>query len=110
MERTRTTDRAKSWSRRDSGQVTIFLALAMGTFLLAFVGFGVDMTNMWFHRQSAQNAADAACLAGAMDMLADQQCTGCTPYGGVTPVTTLYCASTSASASCPNAPENGYTG
>ena len=110
MERTRTTGRAKSWSRRDSGQVTIFLALAMGTFLLAFVGFGVDMTNMWFHRQSAQNAADAACLAGAMDMLADQQCTGCTPYGGFTPGTTFDCASTSASAPCQYAAKNGYSG
>ena len=40
--------------------------------------------------------ADAACLAGAMDMLADQRCTGCTPYGGFTPGTGFDCASTSA--------------
>src|SRR5437762_8998480 len=110
MERTRTTDRAKSWSRRDSGQVTIFLALAMGTFLLGFVGFGADMTNLWFHRQSAQNAADAACLAGAMDMLSDQQCTGCTPYGGFTPGAAFDCASASTSAPCQYAAKNGYSG
>src|SRR6266700_3040086 len=65
----RPTQGATSWSRRDSGQMTIVVALAMGTFLLGFVGFGADMTNLWFHRQSAQNAADSACMAGAMDML-----------------------------------------
>ncbi|PYU90570.1 MAG: hypothetical protein DMG25_16940 [Acidobacteria bacterium] len=110
MERTRTTDRAKSWSRRDSGQVTIFVAIALGTFLLGFVGFGADMTNLWFHRQSAQNAADAACLAGAMDMLSDQQCTGCTPYGGFTPGAAFDCASASTSAPCQYAAKNGYSG
>ncbi|PYV25736.1 MAG: hypothetical protein DMG27_08975 [Acidobacteria bacterium] len=109
-ERTRTTDRAKSWSRRDSGQVTIFVAIALGTFLLGFVGFGADMTNLWFHRQSAQNAADAACLAGAMDMLSDQQCTGCTPYGGFTPGAAFDCASASTSAPCQYAAKNGYSG
>src|SRR5205823_4374935 len=69
IERARATKGATSWSRRDSGQITILVALAMGTFLLGFVGFGADMTNLWFHRQAAQNAADSACLAGAMDML-----------------------------------------
>ena len=69
IERARAARGAASWSRRDSGQMTIVVALAMGTFLLGFVGFGADMTNLWFHRQSAQNAADSACMAGAMDML-----------------------------------------
>ncbi len=69
IEGARATKGATSWSRRDSGQMTIVVALAMGTFLLGFVGFGADMTNLWFHRQSAQNAADSACMAGAMDML-----------------------------------------
>ena len=69
IERARAARGAASWSRRDSGQMTIVVALAMGTFLLGFVGFGADMTNLWFHRQAAQNAADSACMAGAMDML-----------------------------------------
>src|SRR5207245_4804702 len=78
--------------------------------LRAVAGFGLDMTRLCFDRQSAQNAAYAACLAVAMDMLADQQCTGCTPYGGFTPGTAFDCASTSASALCQYAAKNGYSG
>ena len=55
--------------RRDDGQVTIFVVLALAIFLIAFVGFAVDMTNLWFHRQMAQGAADAVCQAGIMDVL-----------------------------------------
>ena len=51
----------------------MFLLLILGTFLLASVGFAVDLSSMWFHRQAAQSAADAACVAGAMDMLYLQQ-------------------------------------
>ena len=49
--------------RSDGGQVTITVVLAMGIFLLGAMGFAVDMANLWFHRQSAQTAADAACTA-----------------------------------------------
>jgi len=47
----------------------VFIVLAMGVFLIGGLGFVVDGTNLWFHRQSAQTAADAACTAGAMDLL-----------------------------------------
>src|SRR5437660_6949720 len=63
------TSRARSWSRSDNGQVTVFVAIIFTLFLAAFAGFGTDMANLWFHRQSAQSAADAACMAGASDML-----------------------------------------
>src|SRR5579872_6765314 len=53
----------------DSGQAAVFLVLAMGLFLIGSMGFVVDGANLWFHRQSAQTAADAACTAGAMNML-----------------------------------------
>src|SRR6202046_4887195 len=53
----------------ESGQTTVLLLVALGVFLLGSVGFAVDLSNMWFHRQAAQSAADAACVAGAMDML-----------------------------------------
>jgi len=56
------------WAK-DRGQITIFVVIAMAIFLLGFVGFAVDMTNLWFHRQMAQGAADAACQAGVMDLL-----------------------------------------
>jgi hypothetical protein len=54
---------------RESGQAAVFLVLAMGIFLVGGIGFVVDGANLWFHRQSAQTAADAACTAGAMDLL-----------------------------------------
>jgi Flp pilus assembly protein TadG len=54
----------------ESGQAAISLILILGLFLLGVFGLAVDFTNMWFHRQAATAAADAACQAGAMDMLA----------------------------------------
>ena len=54
---------------KERGQAAVFVVLAMGIFLIGGLGFVVDGTNLWFHRQSAQTAADAACAAGAMDLL-----------------------------------------
>jgi hypothetical protein len=67
----RTTSRLRKHRRkgRESGQAAVFLVLAMGIFLIGGIGFVVDGANLWFHRQSAQTAADAACTAGAMDLL-----------------------------------------
>jgi hypothetical protein len=59
----------KKRADRESGQAAVFLVLAMGIFLIGSMGFVVDGANLWFHRQSAQTAADAACTSGAMDML-----------------------------------------
>ena len=70
--------------RRDDGQVTIFVVLALAIFLIAFVGFAVDMTNLWFHRQMAQGAADAVCQAGIMDVLVMAE-GGSVPGAGFTP-------------------------
>lgn len=82
---------------RESGQAAVFLVLAMGLFLIGSMGFVVDGANLWFHRQSAQTAADAACTAGAMNMLSvaaganppnpnwidtSFQCSGSTSSGG----------------------------
>ena len=57
----------------DRGQAMLMVVLAMGIFLLGAVAFGVDIANLWFHRQAAQTAADAACTAGAMDLLYDAE-------------------------------------
>lgn len=54
---------------KESGQAAVFLVLAMGLFLIGSMGFVIDGSNLWFHRQAAQTAADAACTAGAMNML-----------------------------------------
>src|ERR1700688_791113 len=65
----RKTSRKNKRQSRESGQAAVFLVLAMGLFLIGSMGFVVDGANLWFHRQSAQTAADAACTAGAMKML-----------------------------------------
>jgi hypothetical protein len=55
----------------------VFLVFALGLFLIGGIGFVVDGANLWFHRQSAQTAADAACTSAAMDMLS--MASGVTP-------------------------------
>jgi Flp pilus assembly protein TadG len=55
--------------RAEGGQALLFTLLGLGLFLIGAMAFAVDMSNLWFNRQSAQTAADAACAAGAMDML-----------------------------------------
>ena len=91
-----------------SGQASVFLLLILATFLLASVGFAVDLSSMWFHRQAAQSAADAACVAGAMDMLYLQKGT-ITSSPGFTVGTAGDCSSSSTAALCKYAAFNGYT-
>lgn len=55
--------------RSEAGQAMLFLLLGLGTFLIGAMALAVDMGNLWFNRQAAQTAADAACTAGAMDLL-----------------------------------------
>ena len=59
----------KGKPNQESGQVMLFTILGLGLFLIGAIAFAIDMSNMWFNRQSAQTAADAACTAAAMDML-----------------------------------------
>lgn len=92
----------------DRGQTIVLILLVLGIFLLGAIGFGVDFANFWFHRQAAQNAADAACTAGIMDMLTTAT-TG-TPKGGFTAGTNFDCAGTPAAAPCRYAALNGYNG
>lgn len=58
-------------ANRQSGQALVFVLLGLGIFLLGAIAFAVDLSNLWFRRQMAQTAADAACTAGAMDLLVD---------------------------------------
>lgn len=105
--------KSKSDDRRsgERGQVTFFLLLMMTFFVVAFAGLAVDYSNFWMHRQTLQSAADAACEAGAMDLLlyAEDQAT---PNMNFTPQvgSTLDCANVSAAAPCIIAKYNGYDG
>lgn len=92
----------------ESGQIMVSLLLMLAIFLLAMVGFAVDLTNLWFHRQAAQTAADSACQAGALDMAG--LAAGITlPKMGFTPGTPANCTS-GASTICFYANANGYNG
>ena len=79
----------------------------MGIALLGAVAFSVDFGNTWFHRQSAQSAADAACTAGVMDLLVDSQ-GGATGHQGFTNGTAFNCAPGSTASPCKYARFNGY--
>ena len=85
----------------------MLLLVILGTFLLASVGFAVDLSGMWFHRQAAQSAADAACVAGAMDMLYLRNGT-ITSSPGFTVGAAGDCSSLSTAALCQYAGFNGY--
>ncbi len=97
---------------REGGQTLTLVLLGLGLFLLAAVGIAVDVSNWWFHRQMAQGAADAACTAGVMDLLANAEgvTTGGFPSGS--PPGSFACsgASGAASATCKYAGLNGYDG
>ncbi len=92
----------------ESGQASIFLLLILGIFLLASVAFAVDLANLWFRRSTAQTAADAACLAGALDMLYLQNGTLSTAPG-FTPGTAGQCSTSPLAALCKYAGFNGFT-
>src|SRR5438309_11934327 len=95
----------------ESGQAMLFLLVVLGLVLLGAAAFSVDMGNIWFHRQAAQNAADAACVAGAMDMLVDAT-NGTASQGGFTPSTanTYDCSTNSTISPCQYAALNNYSG
>lgn len=103
------TSRWRKTGRRpsESGQALAFLVFAFAFVLLGAAAFSVDMGNLWFHRQATQNAADAACTAGAMDLLVDAQ-GGATGHQGFTNGTAFNCTTTSTAAPCQYAAKNGY--
>ena len=65
--------RRSGQTQRECGQALVFMVLALALVLIGAGALSVDMSNLWFHRQAAQNAADSACIAGAMDLLVDAQ-------------------------------------
>src|SRR5713101_220184 len=91
----------------EAGQATIFVLLVLGVFLLGALCFAFDLSNMWYHRQAAQTAADAACAAGAMDILVDAE-GGATGHQGFTLGTDYSCTTSSTDSVCSYAAKNGY--
>lgn len=102
------------WKRRthrkgECGQAMLFYILLLGTFLLGSLLFAFDLSNMWFHRQSAQSAADAACAAGAMDLYIASQ-GAATGHQGFTAGNAYSCTTSSTDSVCQYAAKNGYNG
>lgn len=101
--------------RRQRGQASLLVLLVISIFLLGFIGFSVDFSNLWFHRQAAQAAADAACQAGAMNLLHNAN-TGATT-GNFDPTAGAFDCGTggphgtvnSTATPCLYARENGYS-
>src|SRR2546428_8979766 len=104
------TFRSRSKRRPESGQVMLFVLLGLGLFLIGAMAFAIDMSNLWFNRQAAQTAADAACTAGAMDMLVDYT-NGTTSQGGFSvsgSPAAVHCDATPTAAPCKYAALNGF--
>ncbi len=96
---------------QEAGQASILVVLMLSLFLLAVLAFAVDYTNIWFQRQQAQTAADAACEAGAMDMY--QVASGVSlPNMGFVLGTAGSCSAYSANGAtmCWYASKNGFNG
>ncbi|HEX8992902.1 MAG TPA: pilus assembly protein TadG-related protein [Anaerolineales bacterium] len=87
------------------GQVLIIFVFAI-IGLIGITGLAIDGGNIYSDRRHAQNAADTASLAGALEKIKDQKqgMTGCTDL--VTPTT---CGADVANAALNVASDNGYT-
>jgi hypothetical protein len=59
---------SQRWSS-EQGQTFLAIAVFIALFLVGALGLASDYTQLWARRQMAQGAADAACQAGAADLL-----------------------------------------
>jgi Putative Flp pilus-assembly TadE/G-like len=103
--------RSRHCGNRQRGQTTTLVVLALGLFLLGAIGLAADVSNWWFHHQTAQGAADAACTAGVMDML--NNAVGGGAFGGFpggSPPAAFACSGATGAAPCQYAALNGYNG
>jgi hypothetical protein len=94
------------------GQTFLIIAVFIGVFLLAVMGLATDYAQIWAHRQAAQGAADAACQAGAADLLLDFEDSSSTySTANAAWIGTAYnCSTNTSSSPCKYAAQNGYTG
>jgi Flp pilus assembly protein TadG len=60
----------KNWIKEERGQQVVMVALLLPV-LLAVIGLVIDLGMVYARRQQAQNAADAAALAGAAALCTD---------------------------------------
>lgn len=99
----------------ESGQTTALMLILLSVFLLGFLGFATDYSQVWARRQMAQGAADAACQAGAADLFLNyQNASGASSSYGLNfgwIGSAFDCSSVSAgNPVCEYAATNGYSG
>jgi Putative Flp pilus-assembly TadE/G-like len=96
------------------GQTFLIIAVFIAFFLLAVMGLATDYGQIWAHRQIVQAAADAACQAGAADLLLkyqDPTVSSAYPQVSLGWVGTAYnCSTNTGSSPCQYAALNGYSG
>jgi hypothetical protein len=85
------------------------MVLGLAAVVLSVTSLTVDVSSLFLHRQMAQTAADAACQAGAADVLGSAAGLPL-PNMGFTPGISGDCSTSSTSAICQYAALNGYTG
>jgi Putative Flp pilus-assembly TadE/G-like len=93
----------------ESGQAIVSFLLIFACLIIGGLALAIDFANLWFHRQATQTAADAACQAGAMDMLATSGGLQLKSMG-FTAGTAGSCIASPSATMCAYANFNGYNG
>ena len=91
----------------DEGQAIIMVALAMGFFLIAAVGLGIDGSHLYSQHQMAQIAADSAAQAAMMSIFDGTNASGTAQFSTASSFT---CGTTDAKTPCVYARDNGFGG
>ena len=65
---------------RESGQSVVLVVVALGLFMFAALGLGIDGAQLYAHRQMAQAAADAAAQAAIMSIERGTNSTSTHPF------------------------------
>jgi hypothetical protein len=96
-------------SNGEGGQATVLVVVALGFFMLAALGLGIDGAQIYAQRQMAQAAADAAAEAAIMSMLRGTNSTSAYPFSTAGPFTcTVPPASLDLRTPCVYAQYNGF--
>src|SRR5262245_24350545 len=94
-------------TRQQRGQANTILLMALGIVAIGAAAFSTDVGSLLVHKQLSQNAANAACAAGAMDLMVNSEGNS---LGSFTPGTNFSCSATSTAAPCRYASLNGFRG
>jgi Flp pilus assembly protein TadG len=105
----------KTGNRKEKGQATMLVLVALSLFLLAGMGLTLDVSQLYSQRQLAQNAADASALAAMMSIFNATNTTNATfnnTFGNIVTAgqnpARLTCGSNDNHTPCYYARQNGF--